>query len=64
MGTTPVNAAPDLAVSKSDGGASVVPGTSITYTLSYANTGNQDAIGVVLRHPPLVRFLPASPCPR
>jgi len=46
--TTPIDAAPDLAVTKSDGGASVVPGTSVTYTLNYANNGNQDAVGVLL----------------
>ena len=46
--TTPVNAAPDLTLGKSDGGASVAPGGVVTYTLSYANTGNQGATGVVL----------------
>ena len=46
--TTPVNAAPDLTLLKSDGGVSVAPGGSVTYTLSYANAGNQGATGVVL----------------
>ncbi|MCX6049900.1 MAG: hypothetical protein NT075_32785 [Chloroflexi bacterium] len=46
--TTPLTAAPDLVLSKSDGGATGVPGGTIVYTLSYTNTGNQDATGVVL----------------
>ena len=46
--TTPVNATPDLALVKSDGGASVAPGGTITYTLSYSNVGNQGATGVIL----------------
>ena len=44
--TTPVDAAPDLTLSKSDGGASTVPGGSVVYTLSYENVGSQDATGV------------------
>ena len=46
--TTPVNAAPDLTVVKSDGGASVAPGGTVVYTLFYDNNGNQGATGVVL----------------
>lgn len=46
--TTPVNAAPDLTLTKSDGGVSVAPGGGVTYTLGYANAGNQGATGVVL----------------
>jgi uncharacterized repeat protein (TIGR01451 family) len=46
--TTPVNAAPDLTLTKSDGGVSVAPGGSVTYTLGYANAGNRGATGVVL----------------
>ncbi|WP_313918637.1 carboxypeptidase regulatory-like domain-containing protein [Tahibacter sp.] len=46
--TTPLNATPDLTVSKSDGGATVAPGGTVAYTLTYANTGNQGATGVVL----------------
>jgi large repetitive protein len=46
--TTPVNAAPDLTLTKSDGGVSVAPGGSVTYTLGYTNAGNQGATGVVL----------------
>ena len=46
--TTPVNAAPDLTLAKSDGGVSTTPGGVVTYTLDYANAGNQGAVGVVL----------------
>jgi uncharacterized repeat protein (TIGR01451 family) len=46
--TTPVNAAPDFSISKSDGGASVTPGGTVSYTLTYANSGNIGASGVVL----------------
>jgi len=46
--TTPVNAAPDLSILKSDGGATVAPGATVVYTLSYANNGNRGASGVML----------------
>ncbi|MHB8882890.1 MAG: beta strand repeat-containing protein, partial [Thermodesulfovibrionales bacterium] len=46
--TTPVDAAPDLTISKSDGGVTAVPGGTIAYTLSYSNVGNQGAAGVVI----------------
>lgn len=46
--TTPVSAAPDLSLSKSDGGVNVVAGASVAYTLSYANNGSQSATGVAL----------------
>ncbi|MEM7350716.1 MAG: isopeptide-forming domain-containing fimbrial protein [Acidobacteriota bacterium] len=46
--STPIDAAPDLAISKSDGGATATPGATVTYTLSYANNGTQAATGVVL----------------
>src|SRR5205085_2894938 len=45
--TTPVVAAPDFSISKSDGGASVAPGGTVSYTLTYANSGNRGATGVV-----------------
>jgi uncharacterized repeat protein (TIGR01451 family) len=45
---TPVNAAPDLRLSKSDSGTTTTPGGTVVYTLSYSNVGNQDATGVVL----------------
>ncbi len=47
-GSLPVIAAPDLTLSKSDGGVSVIPGNAVVYTLTYANVGNQGATGVVL----------------
>src|SRR5207302_1688803 len=46
--TTPVTGAPDLTINKSDGGASVSPGGSVAYTLTYSNVGNRGATGVVL----------------
>ena len=46
--TTTVLATPDLQIHKSDGGAYIVAGGSIIYTLDYANTGNQGATGVVI----------------
>ncbi|MCX7789973.1 MAG: isopeptide-forming domain-containing fimbrial protein [Chloroflexaceae bacterium] len=46
--TTPLTAAPDLELTKSDGGASAEPGGTITFILSYRNVGNQDATGVTL----------------
>jgi uncharacterized repeat protein (TIGR01451 family) len=46
--TTPVNAAPDLSITKSDNGATTTPGSTVAYTLSYANTGNQNATGVLI----------------
>ncbi|WP_154223712.1 isopeptide-forming domain-containing fimbrial protein [Marinicella rhabdoformis] len=44
----PVFAAPDLAVTKDDGGVTVIPGNDVTYTVNYDNVGNQDATGVVI----------------
>jgi LPXTG-site transpeptidase (sortase) family protein len=46
--TTPVEAAPDLRISKTDGGVSTMPGAVLTYTLTYTNVGNQGATGVIL----------------
>jgi uncharacterized repeat protein (TIGR01451 family) len=46
--TTPLTGAPDLSITKSDGGASVAPGATVAYTLTYANAGNRGATGVVL----------------
>ncbi|MCP4371072.1 MAG: DUF11 domain-containing protein, partial [Deltaproteobacteria bacterium] len=43
-----VEAVPDLRITKDDGNVSSVPGNIITYTLTYANVGNQDATGVVI----------------
>lgn len=39
---------PDLAVSKSDGGAVIQPGETVTYTILYTNVGRGIAVGVVL----------------
>ncbi len=46
---TPVNAAPDLRITKSDGVDVVGPGTRLTYTLVVANVGNQDAVNVLVQ---------------
>lgn len=43
-----LNAAPDLVITKSDGGMSSAPGELITYTVTYSNVGTQDAVGVVI----------------
>ncbi len=43
-----VDAAPDLALTKTDGGVTVEPGDTLAYTLTYANLGNQEATGVVI----------------
>ena len=45
---TPLIAAPDLSVTKTDSSSSTTPGASIVYTLTAANNGTQDATGVVL----------------
>jgi len=45
---TPLGGAPDLSISKDDGGISSAPGGLIVYTLTYANNGNRDATGVIL----------------
>src|SRR5262249_33099731 len=60
--TTPVVTAPGLPLSKSDGGASVLPGGTVIYTLSYANTGNVGLSGVVLQEtvPANTSFNPAA----
>ena len=41
-------AAPDLQITKDDGGASTVPGGTVVYTIGYTNVGSQHATGVVL----------------
>ena len=43
-----LDAAPDLAVVKSDGVPSVVGGQTITYDVQFGNDGTQDATGVVI----------------
>ena len=44
----PIDAAPDIAVSKTDGVASTIPGATLTYTITVQNLGNQDAVNVTL----------------
>ena len=46
--TTPIDAAPDLTLTKTDGGITVVPGQTFSYTLTYENAGTQDATGVTV----------------
>src|SRR3989475_767355 len=46
--STAVTSAPILAVSKTDSPDPVAAGGNLTYTLSYSNTGNANATGVVL----------------
>ncbi len=46
--TTPLNAAPDLRVTKTDAGTPAIPGALVTYTITVFNDGNQDATGVAL----------------
>ncbi len=46
--TTPINVTPGLTLAKSDGGATVQPGGTVAYLLTYRNTGNVGLTGVVL----------------
>jgi uncharacterized repeat protein (TIGR01451 family) len=43
-----VSAAPDLEVTKDDGGAMVSPGGEVSYEVTFSNVGSQGATGVVL----------------
>ena len=45
---TPIDAAPDLAITKSDGVTAVAPGATVVYTLGVANLGDQAASTVVV----------------
>ena len=47
--TDSVTAAPDLAITKTDGQATVVPGQPLTYELTITNNGDQGATGVLVR---------------
>lgn len=62
---TPVGAAPDLSITKTDNDAIATPGGTITWTLAYANTGDQDASGVFLAEtvPANTRFSVAASSP-
>ncbi len=46
--TTPLAGGPDLTVQTSDGGASLTPPGTVTYTLTYANAGHRGAANVQL----------------
>jgi uncharacterized repeat protein (TIGR01451 family)/fimbrial isopeptide formation D2 family protein len=58
----PIDGAPDLTVSKDDGGGDSSPSDTVVYTLSYDNIGTQDATGVVLTEtvPANTTFDPAA----
>ncbi len=45
---TPVGAAPDLIITKDDGGITATAGSTITYAINYANIGNQQSTGIVI----------------
>jgi LPXTG-site transpeptidase (sortase) family protein len=45
---TPLDAAPDIAVQKTNGVNQTAPGANLTYTIIVSNLGNQDATGVTL----------------
>ncbi len=47
----PLDAAPDIAVTKDDGITEVRPGGALSYTITVSNLGNQGATGVVLSDP-------------
>lgn len=46
--TTPLDAAPDLQLTKSDESNSAIPGNTLRYRLNYKNQGNQGATALVL----------------
>lgn len=58
-------ASPDLAVAKSDHGASVEPGQTVLYTITAENLGEREATGVVLEDtvPEHTRFEPQASDP-
>jgi uncharacterized repeat protein (TIGR01451 family) len=60
--TDTLDAAPDLTISKDDGLTQVVPGQTLTYTLTISNDGDQDATGVVVADtlPACTSFVSAS----
>jgi uncharacterized repeat protein (TIGR01451 family) len=46
--STPIDAAPDLVIAKTDGGTITLPGGIVLYQITYTNVGTQDANGVVI----------------
>lgn len=46
--TTPLSAAPDYQIEKTDGSVSTAPGESVTYTITVTNVGSQDGIGITV----------------
>ncbi|MEZ4719010.1 MAG: SdrD B-like domain-containing protein [Caldilineaceae bacterium] len=60
-----VTAAPELTIRQTDGGTRIAPGQLLTYTVTYGNQGNQDAIGVKIRQtvPPNTLFRSAGSTP-
>jgi uncharacterized repeat protein (TIGR01451 family) len=46
--STPVDATPDLQITKDNGGVTVLPGDTIAYTLSFTDPGAQNATGVFI----------------
>jgi uncharacterized repeat protein (TIGR01451 family) len=46
--SVPVDAAPDLRITKTDGGISTAAGRVVVYSIAFSNAGNQAASGVVL----------------
>ena len=61
--TTPIQALPDLNITKTDGSISnIVPGQNLIYTLNYSNTGNKGATGVYITEivPLNTVFIPAQ----
>src|SRR5262249_24431107 len=46
--STPVNAAPDLVITKTDGGTSTLAGGIVLYQIHYSNVGTQNSNGVVI----------------
>lgn len=59
---TPVDAAPDLALTNQDNGSVTMAGGAVAFTLGIANVGNQDASGVTVSQlvPDSTTFLAAS----
>ncbi len=63
--STPINAAPDLQITKDDGGISSTPGGSIVYSLIVTNVASQNASGVQITDavPANTMFDPANSTP-